>query len=158
MLFGQYDEPRVQLARTTVTKGGKKSSEETSNAIRDDTATAAATAANDSISTRQCTSAAAAYLEYDSLAKVLLPTGSTSPGALRETIHGIAGKTMTDRIRKLDFAFHHGENVIFLRKVILALSINAFSNILICHATTICVLRYNIRNTCAILYFFFETQ
>ncbi|XP_071877299.1 LOW QUALITY PROTEIN: uncharacterized protein, partial [Bombus fervidus] len=133
MLFVQYDEPRVQLARTTVTKGGeKKSSEETSNAIRDDTAPAAATAANDSISTRQCTSAAAAYLEYDSLAKVLLPTGSTSPGALRETIHGIAGKTMTDRIRKLDFAFHHGENVIFLRKVILALSINAFSNILIC--------------------------
>lgn len=24
MLFGQYDEPRVQLARTTVTKGGEK--------------------------------------------------------------------------------------------------------------------------------------
>lgn len=71
-----------------------------------------ATAANDSISIRRCTSAAAAYLEYDSLAKVLLPTGSTSPGALRETIHGIVGKTMRDRIRKLDFAFHYSENTI----------------------------------------------
>ncbi|KAF3419915.1 hypothetical protein E2986_12019 [Frieseomelitta varia] len=66
---------------------------------------------------RQCTSAAAAYLEYDSFAKVLLPTGSTSPRALRETIHGIVGKTMTDRIRKLDFAFHHGENqILYLLK------------------------------------------
>ncbi|KAG6794840.1 hypothetical protein HZU73_09832 [Apis mellifera caucasica] len=108
----------VQLVRTTVGKGGKKSSEETSNAIRryrrayNDTDVVTATAANDSISIRRCTSAAAAYLEYDSLAKVLLPTGSTSPGALRETIHGIVGKTMRDRIRKLDFAFHYGENTI----------------------------------------------
>ncbi|XP_076164982.1 uncharacterized protein LOC143145469 [Ptiloglossa arizonensis] len=68
------------------------------NGYRPIATTVAETAANDSISTRRCTSAAAAYLEYDSLAKVLLPTGSTSPGALRETIRGIAGKTMTDRI------------------------------------------------------------
>ncbi|CAD1476186.1 unnamed protein product, partial [Heterotrigona itama] len=109
------------------------------------TTAAAATAANDSISTRQCTSAAAAYLEYDSFAKVLLPTGSTSSRALRETIHGIVGKTMTDRIRKLDFAFHHGENVIFSGKYFSRFVDQCFLNLLlfVSHQS---FLFYNIRN------------